>query len=161
MELALQERLGGVQAIPVTTAADMHRAMLTHLPQADWVIMTAAVADVRPAQQSDTKLAKADLPEQLPLEPVPDILADLAQRRQPHQKLLGFAAQTGDILPPALEKLHRKGLDAIVANPVDIAGSGFGTDTNQAIMLHRDGQKVLIPQCSKLEMAHCIFDSLP
>jgi phosphopantothenoylcysteine decarboxylase/phosphopantothenate--cysteine ligase len=161
MELALQERLSGLQLIPVTTAADMHRAMLTHLPQANWVIMAAAVADVRPAQQSDTKLAKADLPEQLPLEPVPDIVADLAQRRQPHQKLLGFAAQTGDILPPALEKLHRKGLDAIVANPVDVAGSGFGTDTNQAIVLHRDGQKVLIPQCSKLEMAHRIFDSLP
>ncbi len=160
MDPALQERLGGMQAIPVTTAAEMHSAMLAYLSQANWVMMAAAVADVRPTQQSATKLAKADLPNALPLEPVPDIVADLAQRRHPHQKLIGFAAQTGDILPPALEKLHRKGLDAIVANPVDIAGSGFGTETNQAIVLHRDGRKVLIPQCSKLDMAHRIFDSL-
>ncbi|NJL47545.1 MAG: bifunctional phosphopantothenoylcysteine decarboxylase/phosphopantothenate--cysteine ligase CoaBC [Leptolyngbyaceae cyanobacterium SM2_5_2] len=160
MEPALQARLGDMQAIPVTTAAEMHRAMITHLPQADWVIMAAAVADVRPTQPSPTKLAKAELPQALPLEPVPDIVADLAQRRQPDQTLIGFAAQTGDILPPALEKLHRKGLDAIVANPVDVEGSGFGADTNQAILLHRDGQKVLIPPCSKLDMAHRIFDSL-
>jgi phosphopantothenoylcysteine decarboxylase / phosphopantothenate---cysteine ligase len=159
MEATLQERLGGVQAIAVTTAAEMHQAMLTHLPQADWIVMAAAVADVKPASQSPTKLAKADLPEALALEPVPDIVADLVQRRRPHQRFLGFAAQTGDIIPPALDKLRRKGLDAIVANPVDVPHSGFGADTNQAVFLRHHGDPVVIPPCSKLAMAHQIWDA--
>ncbi len=159
MEASLRARLGGIQSVSVITAEEMHRAMLTHLPQADWVVMAAAVADVKPATQATTKLAKADLPESLPLAQVPDIVADLSQKRQPHQRLIGFAAQTGDIVPPALEKLKRKGLDAIVANPIDVAGSGFGGDTNQAILLTR-GDKLTIPPCTKLEMAHQIWDAL-
>jgi phosphopantothenoylcysteine decarboxylase/phosphopantothenate--cysteine ligase len=157
---ALEARLGGIQTVAVTSAAEMLRAMLTHLPQADWIVMAAAVADVKPAIQSSHKLPKAELPTALPLEPVPDIVADLAQRRQPHQTLVGFAAQTGDILPPALDKLQRKGLDAIVANPIDQPDRGFGSDLNQAILLHKNGEKFTIPHCSKLEMAHYLFDHL-
>jgi phosphopantothenoylcysteine decarboxylase/phosphopantothenate--cysteine ligase len=160
LEESLSDRLGGMQAVAVTTAEQMHRAMLTHLPQADWVVMAAAVADVRPATQAPTKLAKADLPAALPLAPVPDIVADLAQRRSPHQRLIGFAAQTGDIVPPALEKLHRKGLDGIVANPVDVAGSGFGGDRNQAVLLLKSGDRRVIPPCTKLELAHQLWDAL-
>lgn len=160
MAESLKARLGGIQAVGVTTAEEMHRAMLSNLPQADWIVMAAAVADVKPATQATTKLAKADLPASLPLAPVPDIVADLAQKRQPHQRLIGFAAQTGDIVPPALDKLKRKGLDAIVANPIDVAGSGFGGDTNQAILLTKAGDKVAIPPCTKLAMAHQIFDAL-
>ncbi|TVP65761.1 MAG: bifunctional phosphopantothenoylcysteine decarboxylase/phosphopantothenate--cysteine ligase CoaBC [Leptolyngbya sp. LCM1.Bin17] len=156
----LQARLGSVQTIGVTSAVEMHQAMIHHLPQADWVVMAAAVADVKPATQADSKLAKAELPALLPLVPVPDILTDLAQRRQPHQKLIGFAAQTGDIVSPALDKLQRKGLDAIVANPVDVADSGFGSDRNQAIIITRNGDQIAIPPCSKLSMAHQIFDAL-
>jgi phosphopantothenoylcysteine decarboxylase/phosphopantothenate--cysteine ligase len=160
IEASLQARLGGIQTVAVTTAAEMHRAMVTHLPQANGVVMTAAVADVKPATQSTTKLPKADLPETLPLVAVPDIVADLSQRRQPHQLLVGFAAQTGDILPPALEKLQRKGLDAIVANPIDQPDRGFGSDHNQAILLLKNGKEFNIPHCSKLEMAHRLFDQL-
>ncbi|HIK45549.1 MAG TPA: bifunctional phosphopantothenoylcysteine decarboxylase/phosphopantothenate--cysteine ligase CoaBC, partial [Leptolyngbyaceae cyanobacterium M65_K2018_010] len=160
MEEALQARLGEIEAIAITTAAEMHQALLTHLPQADWVLMAAAVADVRPAWQASRKLAKVDLPKALALEPVADIVADLARQRQPHQKLIGFAAQTGEIIPPALEKLQRKGLDAIVANPIDLAESGFGRDHNQAVLLGRDGVQVEIPPCTKLAMAHRIFDVL-
>ncbi|WP_026072714.1 bifunctional phosphopantothenoylcysteine decarboxylase/phosphopantothenate--cysteine ligase CoaBC [Nodosilinea nodulosa] len=160
MESALRERLGGIQAIAVTTAAEMHRAMLTQLPQANWVVMAAAVADVKPVAQASTKLAKADLPDSLPLAQVPDIVADLAQKRQPHQRLIGFAAQTGDIIPPALEKLQRKGLDAIVANPIDVPGVGFGGDRNQAVLLTKAGGKLTIPPCTKLDLAHQIWDAL-
>ncbi|WOD37789.1 bifunctional phosphopantothenoylcysteine decarboxylase/phosphopantothenate--cysteine ligase CoaBC [Nodosilinea sp. E11] len=160
MEEALKARLGGIQTVEVTTAAQMHQAMLAHLAPADWIVMAAAVADVKPTTQAATKLTKADLPEALPLAPVPDIVADLAQRRSPHQKLVGFAAQTGDILPPAMDKLRRKGLDAIVANPVDVAGSGFGGDRNQAILLTKTGDKIVIPPCTKLDMAHQIFEAL-
>ncbi|PZO38558.1 MAG: bifunctional phosphopantothenoylcysteine decarboxylase/phosphopantothenate--cysteine ligase CoaBC [Shackletoniella antarctica] len=160
MEDALKARLGSIQAIGATTAEEMHQAMLSHLPQADWIVMAAAVADVKPATQAPTKLAKADLPASLPLAPVPDIVADLSQKRRPHQRLIGFAAQTGDILPPALDKLRRKGLDAIVANPIDVAGSGFGGNSNQAVLLTKAGDRFTIPPCTKLEMAHQIWDAL-
>jgi phosphopantothenoylcysteine decarboxylase/phosphopantothenate--cysteine ligase len=122
--------------------------------------MAAAVADVRPQIRAATKLAKLEIPSPQPLEPVADIVTDLVQRRPPHQRVIGFAAQTGEILKPALEKLHRKGLDAIVANPIDRPDRGFGSDRNEAILVYRDGETVTIPVCSKLEMAHRLFDGL-
>ncbi len=160
MDAGLKARLSGIQTAGVTTAADMHRAMINHMSEADWIIMAAAVADVRPTLYSETKLPKSSLPKALPLEAVPDIVADLSQRRRPHQKLIGFAAQTGEIIPPALEKLQRKGLDAIVANPIDQPDSGFGSEQNQAVLLKQTGEKVVIPPCLKLEMAHRIYDAL-
>jgi phosphopantothenoylcysteine decarboxylase / phosphopantothenate---cysteine ligase len=150
----------GVKAIPVVSAEEMRSHMVRCLPNADVIIMSAAVADVKPRDYSQEKLAKKALPEALPLEPVPDIVAELAQLKQPHQRLIGFAAQTGDIVKPALEKLHRKNLDAIVANPIDEPGSGFGSDSNQAIFLDKQGRQLEIPPCSKLQMAHHIFDFL-
>jgi phosphopantothenoylcysteine decarboxylase/phosphopantothenate--cysteine ligase len=116
------------------------------------------VADVKPRDRAAQKLPKAALPEQLPLAPVPDIAAQLANRKTEQQILVGFAAQTGDIEPPAWEKLQRKGLDAIVANPIDQADSGFGSDANQAILLGRLGQRQVVPPCAKRHLAHQIYD---
>lgn len=149
-----------VRVIPVITAEEMRDAMMEELLNADVIIMSAAVADVRPRDYSTEKLAKKALPESLPLAPVTDIVAELATHKQPHQKLIGFAAQTGDIVIPALDKLHRKGLDAIVANPIDKPNSGFGSDRNEAIYIDKQGQKLEIPPCSKLEMAHYLFDCI-
>ncbi|MFN5873967.1 MAG: bifunctional phosphopantothenoylcysteine decarboxylase/phosphopantothenate--cysteine ligase CoaBC, partial [Aphanizomenon sp.] len=129
----------GVEAIPVITAEEMQGVMLKHLPSADIIIMSAAVADVKPKDYSSEKLPKRSLPENLPLAAVPDIVAELGNRKQPHQYLIGFAAQTGDIITPAKEKLQRKKLDAIVANPIDKVDSGFGSDNNQAVFLDRLG----------------------
>ena len=148
----------GVEAIPVITAEEMQGVMLKHLPSADIIIMSAAVADVKPRDYSSEKLPKRSLPENLPLAAVPDIVAELGKRKQPHQYLIGFAAQTGDIITPAREKLQRKKLDAIVANPIDKVDSGFGSDNNQAVFLDKSGREVEIPACSKLEMAHYLFD---
>jgi phosphopantothenoylcysteine decarboxylase/phosphopantothenate--cysteine ligase len=150
--------LTDVQQVPVTTAEEMQQAMVALLPQADWIIMAAAVADVKPRDRALEKLPKAALPEQLPLLPVPDIAAQLAQLKKPTQRLIGFAAQTGDIIAPALHKLQAKGLDGIVANPIDQANSGFGSDANQAILIHQDGQQQPVPSCSKRHLAHQIFD---
>ncbi|GAB1538482.1 bifunctional phosphopantothenoylcysteine decarboxylase/phosphopantothenate--cysteine ligase CoaBC [Scytonema sp. NUACC21] len=150
----------GVQGISVVSAEEMRSSMLRYLPSSDVIIMSAAVADAKPRDYSPEKLAKKALPEALPLQPVPDIVAELAQLKQPHQRLIGFAAQTGDIITPALEKLHAKNLDAIVANPIDEPGSGFGSDNNKAIILDRQGQQFEISPCSKLHMAHHIFDFL-
>ncbi len=145
-------------AISVVSAAQMRSAMLRFFPSADLIIMSAAVGDVKPANYSAEKLPKRSLLANLPLEFVPDIVAELGQLKQPHQLLIGFAAQTGDIVTPALEKLQRKNLDAIVANPIDQLNSGFGSDNNQAIFLDKQGQRVEITPCSKLQMAHYLFD---
>ncbi|MEH2150091.1 bifunctional phosphopantothenoylcysteine decarboxylase/phosphopantothenate--cysteine ligase CoaBC [Nostoc sp.] len=148
----------GVQAIPVVSADEMQHVMVECLANADIIVMSAAVADVKPRDYSTEKLPKRSLPQALPLEPVPDIVAQLAELKQPHQILIGFAAQTGDIVKPALEKLHNKKLDVIVANPIDRPDSGFGSDNNQAIFLDSQGNQVEIAPCSKLEMAHQLFD---
>ena len=148
----------GVRSIPVVSAAEMQQALLGCLPDADVIVMAAAVADVKPAEYAAEKLPKKLLPTSLPLEPVPDIVAELGQRKQPHQRLIGFAAQTGDIVKPALQKLREKKLDAIAANPIDKPDAGFGSDTNQAIFLDNQGRKVEISPCSKLQLAHHLLD---
>ena len=148
----------GVEAIAVVSADQMQQVMFKHLGNADIIIMSAAVADVKPRDYSSEKLPKRSLPENLPLAAVPDIVAELGKRKQPHQYLIGFAAQTGDIVKPAREKLQRKKLDAIVANPIDKVDSGFGSDHNQAVFLDKEGRELEIPTCSKLEMAHYLFD---
>ena len=148
----------GVRAISVVSAVQMRQAMLECFLDADVIVMAAAVADVKPAEYAQEKLPKKLLPTSLPLEPVPDILAELGQLKQPHQRLIGFAAQTGDIVKPALEKLRKKKLDAIAANPIDKPNSGFGSDTNQAIFLDKQGRQLEIEPCSKLQLAHHLFD---
>lgn len=149
-----------IQIETVVSSDQMRDRLLGHFTSADFTIMTAAVADVKPASYSTHKLPKQQLPTELALAPVPDIIAELSKLKQPHQKIIGFAAQTGDIVTPALEKLQRKNLDAIVANPVDLPDSGFGSDRNQAILLKASGERIEILPCSKLEMAHQILDNI-
>ncbi|OSO88213.1 phosphopantothenate synthase [Cylindrospermopsis raciborskii CENA303] len=148
----------GVRGIPVISAAQMQEAMLEYFPSANIIIMSAAVADVKPRDYSAEKIPKSSLPESLPLAPVPDIIAHLGKTKQPHQLLIGFAAQTGDIVTPAQEKLQRKNLDVIVANPIDKSDSGFGCDNNQAVFLKTKGERLDISSCSKLQLAHYLFD---
>lgn len=148
----------GIQSIPVVSAEQMGQAILEYFSEVDWTVMAAAVADVKPAYYVPEKLPKRSLPPTLPLEPVPDILVELGRLKQPHQRLVGFAAQTGEIVTPARQKLLDKNLDAIAANPVDQPNSGFGGEQNQAIFLDYKGRQVQIKPCSKLQMAHRLFD---
>jgi phosphopantothenoylcysteine decarboxylase / phosphopantothenate---cysteine ligase len=147
-----------IASTTVVSAAQMETELVAALPNADWIIMAAAVADVRPQKTALVKLPKHELPEQLPLESVPDIVRSLSTLKQPRQRLIGFAAQTGDIVNPAIAKLQRKGLDAVVANPIDLPESGFGQDRNEAIFIDASGIQTPIPLCTKLEMAHRILD---
>lgn len=147
----------GVQAIGVVSADEMCQAMLNNFANADITIMAAAVADVKPAIYSSVKLPKKSLPQSLPLEPVGDIVAQLGRLKQPHQRLVGFAAQTEDIITPALQKLQTKNLDAIAANPIDLPNSGFGSDYNSAVFIDANRQ-LEIPACSKLQLAHHLYD---
>ncbi len=148
----------GVQTIGVVSADQMRQAMLTNFVNADITIMAAAVADVKPANYSSEKLPKKSLPQSLPLEFVGDIVAELGRLKQPHQRLIGFAAQTGDIVTPALQKLQAKKLDAIASNPIDLPNSGFGSDSNCAVFIDTQNRQVEIPACSKLELAHHLYD---
>ncbi|WP_338461522.1 bifunctional phosphopantothenoylcysteine decarboxylase/phosphopantothenate--cysteine ligase CoaBC [Synechococcus elongatus IITB7] len=142
----------------VVSTEELAEAMTVAAPSADWVLLAAAVGDVRPELRSHQKLSKAELPASLPLQLLPDIAAQLSQQRHPNQKLIGFAAQTGEILEPAIAKLRRKGLDAIIANAVDQPGQGFGSTTNAAIALRPDGSSQSLGFRSKLSLAHAILD---
>jgi phosphopantothenoylcysteine decarboxylase/phosphopantothenate--cysteine ligase len=116
---------------------------------------------VRSKHNSDRKIPKNQLPIRLELEPIPDILADLSRHKQPRQKLIGFAAQTGsetEIMNAAQSKLQAKNIDAIAANQVNSDRTGFASDTNQATFLDRNGTKAITPLCSKLELSHRLFD---
>ncbi|NEQ96482.1 MAG: bifunctional phosphopantothenoylcysteine decarboxylase/phosphopantothenate--cysteine ligase CoaBC [Cyanothece sp. SIO2G6] len=158
MYLADLAGLTRITLFPVSTAAEMHQAMVNAFPGADWTVMAAAVADVKPQHYHATKLPKATLPQQLALAPVPDIIADLSTQKRSDQRLIGFAAQTGDIITPAKDKLQRKRLDAIAANPIDQPHSGFGSDHNQGVFLDWQGRQQTVPSCSKLELAHRLLD---
>jgi len=155
--------MGNIGVRIVHTAAEMHQTMLEEFPLADITIAAAAIGDVRAKLQSDRKLPKSELPLNLELEYIPDIIADLAIRKRPDQMVVGFAAQTGteaEILALAQDKLRRKGLDAIAANMVNTIQTGFSTDTNQANFISKSGHIVSTPLCSKLELAHRLFDFL-
>jgi phosphopantothenoylcysteine decarboxylase / phosphopantothenate---cysteine ligase len=154
----LLNSLPSLDLVPVVTALEMHQKMLHYFGEAEITIMAAAVADLKPAEVHPDKLPKSKLSSSLKLSPVADIVADLGNRKQPHQKLVGFAAQTGDIVTPAQEKLRRKKLDAIAANPIDQPQSGFAGDYNQAVLIDRHQRQLQVLPCSKLHLAHHIFD---
>jgi phosphopantothenoylcysteine decarboxylase/phosphopantothenate--cysteine ligase len=147
-----------VHRIDVETAADMERALGEACRGADVVIMAAAVADFRPKVSADTKLSKDDGLPELVLEPTPDILAGLVATRSPGQVLVGFAAETHDVLNRARRKLERKGVDLLVVNDVSAPGAGFDHDTNAVAILHADGGTTMIPLTSKDAVAHAVLD---
>ena len=150
----------GVDFCPVTTAEDMRKALLSRFTWSDTVIMAAAVADFRPAQPAQQKLKKRHrLITQLELTPTDDILQELGTRRTT-QVLVGFAAETEDLLAHAREKLHAKRVDLLVANDVSAAGSGFGSDTNRVVLLAADGEAEELPLLPKRDVADRILDRI-
>ena len=148
-----------VTVVPVVTSEDMRKEVITRFVDSDVLIMAAAVADFRPAGSSPGKIPKGRGPRTLALEPTPDILMDLPPRRA-GQLVVGFAAETGDLVERARAKLRRKALDMIVANNVTEPGAGFGTETNRATLLDRAGRCDALPLMSKLELAHRILDAV-
>lgn len=149
----------GTHLIRVTTAAEMREAVLQEFPRATAVLMAAAVADYHPDQPVGEKLKRAAGPIVLKLKPNPDILRELGARKN-GQILIGFAAETGELVANASKKLREKNLDLIVANDVTQEGSGFGGDTNIATLLDRKGAVRSLPLMSKEELADRIYDCL-
>lgn len=148
----------GVELYPVTTADEMHRTLSEQLPWATLVVMAAAVADYRPARVHPRKLKKADgVLTEIALEPTVDILNSLSRLRTT-QCMVGFAAETENLVAHAQAKLQAKQLDLIVANDVSTPGAGFGTDTNCVTLIDRNGLTTELPMMSKCEVAHHILD---
>jgi phosphopantothenoylcysteine decarboxylase / phosphopantothenate---cysteine ligase len=154
-----------VKVVRVVSAMDMHAAMLAEARTADAVVMTAAVADFRPAARSDRKIKKdgpaSRVPGPIVLAENPDILADLAARRAAHgpagQVLVGFAAETDLDLAAAQGKLARKGCDLLVVNRVG-GGLGFGSADNEAVVLDAGGGQTPIPRRSKDALASVVWE---
>lgn len=154
------EAPAGVQVVRVQTALEMLAACEDAFPQSDVAVFSAAVADMRPASVSDHKLKKSDEEDAGALEQVklvanPDILATMAQNKSAEQVVIGFAAETNDVIDNARKKLETKHADMIVANRVG-EGVAFGTDDNQASLVTVDGCDDL-PLMSKHDLAHRIL----
>ena len=147
----------GVRIIQVTTAAEMHAAVVREFATASVVVMAAAVADYRPVVIADHKIKRGKGAIELSLEPNPDIIKDLGSNKN-GKVLIGFAAETQDLTANAAKKLREKNLDMIVANNVTEAGSGFDGDTNVATILDRKGLTQSLPLMSKDELADRIYD---
>jgi len=150
----------GVVVHRVESAAEMEAAVLGLAGDADAVVMAAAVADFRPKVVAPGKLRKEAGPPEVVLEPTPDILAELGRRKRPGQVLVGFAAETADVVANATAKLRRKRLDLVVANDVGAPGVGFEHDTNAVTLVGTDGNARQVPLTSKRAVAEEIVDEL-
>jgi phosphopantothenoylcysteine decarboxylase / phosphopantothenate---cysteine ligase len=149
----------GARVVRVASARDLRREMLAAAAAADCVVMAAAVADFRPAARSETKIKKAGgLPPPIALVENPDVLRELvAVRPGPGQVIVGFGAETTDVLANGRAKLAAKGCDLLVVNEVG-PGLAFGTSDNEAVVLGSDGSEVKVPRGPKEELADVVWD---
>lgn len=146
-----------VDIVDVVTADEMLRAVQDNLRWCDVLIMSAAVADWRPVAVSDVKLKKANMSGTLELERTEDILKSIMQYKG-DRVFMGFAAETGDLVPEAKRKLVEKGLDVIVANDVSQHDAGFAVDTNRVTLLFADGHREDWSLMSKVDVAKKLID---
>lgn len=149
----------GVTKVAVQTAREMHEAVLELFPRTNVVVKAAAVADYRPKVEAEQKIKKTKSSRTLELVPNPDILAELG-RQKTSQILIGFAAETENLLRNAQQKMQEKNVDLLVANDVTKPGAGFGSPTNIVSFLFPDGRRIDFPQLSKLEVARNLVQEI-
>jgi len=149
----------GADVVRVTTAEQLHDAVMGRFAEQDVVVMAAAVADFRPKVVARDKMKKRDGVPELHLEPTPDVLAALGARKE-HQVLVGFAAETERVREHAAAKLASKHVDLMVANDVSVPDAGFEVDTNRATLLDSRGGVEEVPLLSKLALADVILDRI-
>ncbi len=148
----------GLTHIPVRTALEMHDRVVERFPDVDVVIKAAAVADFRPIQAEGRKIKKEEVGPSVNLVRNPDILRILGKSKRKEQILVGFAAETHDVLRNGREKLKQKKLDMLVLNDVSKPGAGFDCDTNIVRFLHRSGKEEQMDMMSKEQVADLILD---
>ncbi len=146
----------GVKFFAVETASQMAKIVLRRARYADIVIMAAAVADYRPAKTASQKIKKSSRTLTVRLVPTLDIAAALGKRKRPNQILVGFAAETQNLLANARKKIAAKNLDLIVANRIGRIGSGFASDTNEIVFIGRDGRSSKRIRGTKKKLARLI-----
>jgi len=149
---------GGARIVRVETAAEMAAATLERLEWATIVVKSAAVADYRPVSVAERKIKKAGEAMTIEMEKTEDILASIG-RRKGSRVLVGFAAETDDLLANARKKLEAKNADLIVANDVTAEGAGFDGDTNVAYLVGHDGRADELPLMTKRQLADRILDA--
>ncbi len=155
---ALTPPAGLQKFISVETAQEMREAVLREAETSRVIVKAAAVADYHPKTVSDQKIKKGDEELSIVLEKNPDILKELGQKKRPDQILVGFAAETQNLLQYAREKIEKKNLDFIVANDVTKPGAGFNTATNLVKIISRSGKIEELPMMTKKDVAKRIFD---
>ena len=149
----------GVEVVHVHTAVEMHDCVMEHLAPATIVIKAAAVADFHLGKVPDQKVKKTAARISMELDPTPDILAELG-RKKGDRLLIGFAAETQNLVQEARRKLESKNCDMVVANLVGGSDSGFESDENEVTLLTRTGETIPMARASKREIADRIFDQL-
>lgn len=142
----------GVKLVSIESALDMYDEIMAVMKDQDVIIKTAAVADYRPLVVADQKIKKAEGDLELKFTRNPDILKSIGEAKT-HQVLIGFAAETNNVLEYAKKKIESKHLDFIVANDVSANGAGFGTDTNIVTLIDQFGEVKALPQMSKKDVA--------
>jgi phosphopantothenoylcysteine decarboxylase/phosphopantothenate--cysteine ligase len=149
----------GVQVIRVNTAVEMRNAVMEHLSEASIIVKSAAVADYHLSRVPQHKVKKTSARMSLDLDPTPDILAELGQKKG-DRLLIGFAAETENLTESARQKLKSKNCDMVVANLVNQEGTGFESDQNEVVLVLRTGDTIPIARAPKREIADRIFDQV-
>ncbi|MBL7851526.1 MAG: bifunctional phosphopantothenoylcysteine decarboxylase/phosphopantothenate--cysteine ligase CoaBC [Cyclobacteriaceae bacterium] len=155
-----QTHLPGITTHAVVSADDMAAACSRLFPSADITVLSAAVADYKPAVRADQKIKKTSDSLTLELTRTPDIAARLGEQKRPGQLLVGFALETENEVSNARKKLEAKNFDFIVLNSLNDSGAGFGGDTNQVRILHRTGDPAVFPLKPKREVARDIVQAI-
>jgi phosphopantothenoylcysteine decarboxylase/phosphopantothenate--cysteine ligase len=150
----------GAEVVAVETAAQMQAALEQLAPSADVVVMAAAVADFRPVHAAAGKIKKDQGVPQILLEPTPDIIAGLGAVKPVGQVLVGFAAETSDLVANAQAKLERTRLDLVVANDVSVPGVGFQHDTNAVTLLQPGEPPRVVDLTDKRSIAKAVLDTV-
>jgi phosphopantothenoylcysteine decarboxylase / phosphopantothenate---cysteine ligase len=149
----------GVQLISVASTEEMAQAVKKNLPGADVLFMAAAVADYKPAKVAERKMKKSEGVPKIELEPTEDIIKAVSKARD-KCLMVGFAAETDNVIENAKGKLKDKGLDLIVANEVGSDDSGFGTDTDLAAVISNDSEEIELRMMSKAELSDAVLDKV-
>jgi len=149
----------GAELVRVHTAVEMRAAVMAHLPESTVIIKAAAVADYHRVNAPNHKEKKTAARLSLELDPTPDILAELG-RVKGDRLLVGFAAETENLIEEARRKLESKNCDMVVANLVSAEGEGFESDDNEVVLVLKTGEAIPVKRAPKTEIAHRIFDEM-
>ena len=150
----------GARRVEVNTAADMAEAVLSACAEADALLMAAAVADFRPARAAEQKIKKSEIP-QIELEKTEDILSAVTQRRETTGRptvVVGFAAESQNLIENAREKVFRKKLSLMVANDISARDAGFAVDTNRVVLIDAGGGLEALPLLTKTQVAEKVLE---